>query len=253
MAAITDRIAGSSESPSVVRSTSADDHGRITAWRPLYVLGAAAALTVVALVPVGAAVYFVWPPPSTVAGYFTAFHASALVGLLNQDLLLLVDQVLMIVVTLALYVALRRTSESLMAIAVVLGIVGATLFIASNTAFAMLGLSTQYAAATSEPQRAAYLAAGEGVLAGYQGTAFVAGYVLTGLADLIMALVMLRSSIFGRPAAYVGIVYGIAALVPPIASTGTVGLVFSFASLVPMLVWLVLIARILLRLDKSVM
>lgn len=235
-----------------MRSASADDQGRTTAWGPLYVLGGAAALTVVALVPVGAAVYFAWPPPSTVADYFTAFHANALVGLLNQDLLLLVDQVLMIVVTLALYVALRRTSESFMAIAVVLGVVGATLFIASNTAFAMLGLSAQYAAATNEQQRAAYLAAGEGVLAGYQGTAFVAGYVLTGLADLIIAIVMLRSTIFGRPAAYVGLVYGVAALVPPIASTGTLGLVFSFASLLPMLVWLVLIARGLLRLNKPV-
>jgi hypothetical protein len=205
----------------------------------------------VALVPIGAAVYFIWPPPTTVAGYFSTFHDNALVGLLNQDLLLLVDQVLMIVVTLAVYVALRQTSQSFMSIALVLAVVGAALFIASNTAFAMLGLSAQYAAATTEQQRAAYLAAGEGILAGYQGTAFVAGYVLTGLADLIIALVMLRSTTFGKLAAYVGIIYGVTALLPPIASTGTVGLVFSFVSLLPMLIWLVLIARGLFRARRS--
>lgn len=219
-------------------------------WRALYALGGAAAIAVVALVPIGAAVYFIWPPPTTVIGYFTTFHDDPLVGLLNQDLLLLIDQVLMIVVTLALYVVLRRTSESYMAIAFVMAVAGAVLFIASNTAFNLWGLSTQYFAATTEQQRSAYLVAGDATLAGYQGTAFVMGYLLTGAADFVIVVVMLRSGVFGKLAAYIGIVYGIIALVPPIAATGTVGLVFSFASLLPMLAWLVLIARGLFRLNR---
>jgi hypothetical protein len=220
-------------------------------WRTLYRLGGAAAIVVVAFVPVGAAVYFIWPPPASVLGYFTAFHDNPLVGLLNQDLLLLVDQVLMIVVALALYIALRRTSQSWMAVAFVMAVAGAVLFIASNTAFNMLGLSAQYATATTEEQRSALLAAGQATLAGYQGTAFVMGYLLTGAADLVIAVVMLRSPIFGKLAAWIGIVYGIAALVPPINATGTVGLVFSFVSLLPMVAWLVLIARGLFRVSKS--
>lgn len=220
-------------------------------WRALYALGGAAAIAVVALVPVGVAVYFIWPPPTTVIGYFTAFHDNPLVGLLNQDLLLLVDQVLMIVVTLALYVALRRTSESAMAIAFVMAVAGAVLFIASNTAFNLLGLSEQYAAATTEQERSALLAAGQATLASYQGTAFVMGYLLSGAGDLLIAVVMLRSSIFGKLAAWIGIVYGLSGLVPPIPATGTVGLLFSFVSLLPMLAWLVLIARGLIRLNRS--
>lgn len=219
-------------------------------WRALYTLGGAAAITVVALVPVGSAIYLIWPPPSTALGYFTIFHDNPLVGLLNQDLLLLIDQVLMIVVTLAVYVALRSTSESFMAIAFVMAVAGAVLFIASNTAFNMLGLSGQYATATTDQQRSALLAAGQATLAGYQGTAFVMGYLLTGAADLVIALVMLRSVVFGKFAAWTGIVYGVTALVPPIAALGTVGLVVSFTTLLPMLVWLVLIARGLFRLNR---
>jgi hypothetical protein len=222
-----------------------------TQWGVLYALGGAAAIAVVALVPVGAAVYFIWPPPTTAVGYFTIFHENPLIGLLNQDLLLIVDQVLMIVVTLALYVALRRSSESIMAIALVLAVTGAVLFIASNTAFNMLGLSAQYAAATTDQQRSSLEAAGVATLAGYQGTTFVMGYLLTGVADLVMAVVMLRSVAFGKLTAYVGIVYGVTALVPPIPATGSIGLVVSFVSLLPMVVWLVLVARALFRLNRS--
>src|ERR1051326_203240 len=101
------RLAPRSASTSAGELATDDIRSPVTSWRHLYALGGFAALAVVALVPVGAAVYFIWPPPTTVAGYFSAFHDNALVGLLNQDLLLLVDQVLMIVVTLAVYVALR--------------------------------------------------------------------------------------------------------------------------------------------------
>ena len=244
-----DRI--SSKTASTRELLTSDNQSVQTPWAWLYRLGGAAAIAVVALVPVGAAVYFIWPPPTTVAGYMTTFHDNALAGLLNQDLLLLVDQVLMIVVTLALYLALRQTSQSFMAIALVMAIVGATLFIASNTAFSMLALSGHYAAATTEQQRVAYLAAGEGILAGYQGTAFVFGYLLTGLADLVIAVVMLQTSTFGKLAAYIGIVYGITALVPPIPAIGTVGLIFSFVSLLPMMAWLLLIARGLFQMSRS--
>lgn len=221
-------------------------------WRPLNALGGAAALAVVALVPIQIAIYLVWPPPTDASGYFKTFHDNALVGLLNQDLLLVVDEILMIVVVLALYIALRGTNQAFTAIALALALVGTAVFLASNTAFNMLTLSSQYAAATTDDQRSTLLAAGTATLAAYQGSGFVAGYVLTMVADLIFAIVMLRSVTFGKWAAWVGIVYGVTAAVPPAPALGSVGLAFSMASLPPMIVWLILIARGLFRLNREV-
>lgn len=218
-------------------------------WKTLYTLGAWAAIAVVVLVPIQVAIFAIWPPPTTVSDYFSTFHNNPIIGLLNQDLLLLIDMVLMMLVTVALYVALRRANPSVMVLALVGMVIGTGLLLASNTAFDMLNLSSKYAAATSDQQKAALLAAGEAVLARYQGTPYVVGYLLSGLSALLIAIVMLHSAAFGKVTAYVGIVFGIASLVPPL---GIIGMVFAFASLLPMLAWLILIARRLFRLNRGV-
>ena len=71
-------------------------------------------------------------------------------------------------------------------------------------------------------------------------------YVLGGVALLIISTVMLRSTIFSKVTAFVGLVLSVTMLVPP--TVGTIGLVFSLVSLVPLEIWLILIARRLFRL-----
>ena len=123
------------------------------AWKPLYRVGGAAALIVVLLYLIQIIVLVVSPPPDTVIGYFTLFHRNALLGLLDLDLLSIADYALFVPLFLALYIALRRVSPSFMAIATALGLVGIATYFASNTAFEMLSLSNQYAAATTDAQR----------------------------------------------------------------------------------------------------
>jgi hypothetical protein len=41
-------------------------------------------------------VFFLWPPLSSVIGWFTLFWDNALVGLLDMDLLVIVDYLLLI-------------------------------------------------------------------------------------------------------------------------------------------------------------
>jgi hypothetical protein len=90
-------------------------------------------------------------------------------------------------------------------------LVGIGLYLASNQALAMLSLSKQYAAATTDAQRSTLLAAGEALLAierpgvVYQGIRIHTSFFLVVTAGLISSLVMLRSSIFGRATAIVGI------------------------------------------------
>ncbi len=173
-------------------------------------------------------------------------------GLLNLDLLLMVDQVLAIMIFLALYVALRQASESFMAIAIALGLVSAVLFIASNPAFAMLSLSDQFAAAGTEARRTMFLTAGQAVLVTWQGSAFQASYLLGSLVPIIISVVMLqdRSRVFGKSTAYLGILANVIALglyVPK------VGVYISIFSVVFLWFWYILIARRLFQLEHSIL
>ncbi len=227
-----------------------DSEAQFTDWQTLFRLAGISALTVVALIPIQGLVYILWPPPTTVVEYFAVFHTNPLLGFLDLDLLLVIDQLLIVVVLLALYVALRPVDASMMLIGVAAGLLGATLMIVSREAtFSMLSLSQQYAAASSAPQRAALEAAGQTLLTTYNGTAFSLGYFLTGLGLLLISTVMLRSALFSRLAGLTGVAAGVTGLIP--ASMGTLGFVVSFVSLLPLIVWLFLVGRRFLRLQPQ--
>jgi hypothetical protein len=221
-------------------------------WRGLYRAGGAAALIMVALILVQVTVYVAWPPPAfdgPALPWFELLQDNRLLGLLSLDLLYLVDSALLAVMYLALYIALRRTSESAMLVGTVLGLVGIAAYYASNTAFEMLYLSNQYAAATTEAQRATFLAAGEAALAAYRGTAFDVYYVLNDIILLVIAVVMLRSHIFSRATAYSGLIAGALMGVP--SSAGTLGMYMALASLLPWMVFSVLVAPRLFQMGKA--
>ncbi len=61
---------------------------------------------------------------------------------------------------------------------------------------------------------------------------------------------MLRSKIFSKTTAYLGILAGILMIIP--STAGTLGLYFSLVSLVPWSIWLVLVARRLFQLGSAI-
>jgi uncharacterized protein DUF4386 len=217
-----------------------------SAWTPLYRVGGLAALLAVAIMPLAVFAFLAWPPPTTIESWFALFQRNGFLGLLDLDLLLVTSYVVMTPLYLALYIALRRVSQSFMAIALAFNLLGTALILAANPAAAMLTLSDRYAAATTDAQRTVFLGAGQALLTNWSGTAFDLGYLFGGIGILIIAIVMLRSTIFGKFTAYTGLVLGAVMLVP--ASAGTVGLVLSLVSLVPTAIWLILVARRLLQL-----
>ena len=218
-------------------------------WKGLYRVGAGAALLMAAFIPIQIIVFIIWPPPGTVTGWFDLYQEHPLVGLLDMDLLLIVDQVFVALIMVTLYVVLRRSKQSLMTVALTLSALGIAAYFASTAAFEMLSLSGEYAAATTEAQRATLLAAGQVMLSTWQGTAFSVGYVLEGIGLLLVAIVMLHSTVFGKTTARVGIVLGVMSLLPPTA--GPVGMFFALGSLVPLEIWDILVARRLLRLGRE--
>ena len=220
-------------------------------WSWLYKIGGAAALFSVAIIPIQLIIFIVWGQPEHAIGWFNLFHDNKFAGLLAFEILFVVNAVAGIATTLALYVALRGVNESLMAIATVLALVEAVTFIMARPALEMLYLSDQYAAATTDAQRATLLAAGEAMLATFHGTAFHVGINLFSIYYLIVSIVMLRSNIFGSVTAYTGIVAAI--LNWGLYVPGGIGYFLFTLSVIPFLaIWLVLVARRLFQLGRSV-
>jgi len=217
-------------------------------WQWLYRLGGSAALITAIFIPLQVVIFMAWPPPTTAQGYFTVFQSNPLIGLLNLDLLLLIDQVLGVVILVALYIALRRTNEAVMAVVLALGLVAAAAYLASNTAFNMLTLSQQYAAATADAQRAMYLAAGESMLAIYIGTAFQLSYILGAVVGTAIGIVMWRSDLFSRATASMAVLANVISLglyVP------VVGLYISIFSVLFLEIFYILVARRFFQMDRK--
>ncbi len=225
-----------------------DSEGAEGEWKPLFNVAGVAALLTAILTPVAIAVFAIWPPPSAgTAEWFSLFNENRLLGLMSLDLPFVLINVLMIPILLALYVALRRVSPSLMALALVTFLVGLAGFFASNPSVEMLSLSNQYAGAATEVQRSALLGAGEAMLATFQGTAFHVNYILAQIAGIVIGAVMLRTALFSKWIGYLmisGNFLGFGLYVP------TVGLVLSALSGAILWVWFILVARRLFRLGR---
>ena len=220
-------------------------------WRGLFLAGAVGAALTAACIPLQVLLFIAWPPPASrdVADWFGLFNGNPVRGLLSMDLVMMVEQVLLVPMVIALWVVLRRTSESLMTLAVPLWLAGGFLFIGSNTAFEMLSLAHGYAAATTEAARAGYLAAGQGMLASYldMGTGFVLGYVTSSVGGLLAGVAMLRTA--GWHAAgrvlIAGTVLGLCIFLP------VVGIGLSLLSVLVLVVWYALVAVRLGRLAAA--
>lgn len=227
-------------------------------WKSLCKFGGAAALIVAVLFPIEIIVMIAYPLPSTIIGYFTLFQSNRLIGLLDLYLLEIPAYILFVPMFLALYAALRRTNESCMALATTLAIIGITVFLATNNPFSMLSLSDQYAAATTDAQRSLFLAAGQAMLANTNQRAvdgFNMGFLLVSVAGLIVSAVMLRSNIFSKVTAYVGILANALSLAEYfrlvfVPEEVLLLLFLALTSCLFLLIWYILIARRLFQIGR---
>jgi hypothetical protein len=221
--------------------------------RSLYRLGAISGLAAVAIAVAQVVIEVIgWgvagtPVPSTVEGWFALLQSNRLLGLTELTGLQIPMFALLVPLYLALHAALRLPNPTMSLAATVFALIGIGVYLASNTAFAMLSLSDQWAAATAA-QRPTYVAAGQAMLAHYEGPGLDAGVFLVMVATLGLAWAMLSSPLFGRPVAAAGIVAGV------IGSGYYVGValpsarVFLLEAAAPFfLLWIVLAARGLLR------
>jgi hypothetical protein len=186
-------------------------------WKCLLGIGGWAALIVGALYTieiVGVAATGI--PPSTALGFFTLLQSNRLLGLFDLFLLDIAATAFQIPVFLALYIVLRRRNESLMGLATICAYLGIAEYFATNTAFSLLSLSDQYAAATTDQQKSLLLLLGQQLVptTNASTSGFIA-YTFVAVAGAIISFVMLRSGIFSKLTAILGIVGSVLELGPP--------------------------------------
>ncbi|MBN1978158.1 MAG: DUF4386 family protein [Anaerolineae bacterium] len=248
-----------------VTSAETSDSG----WKSLYRVGGIAALTSGVLfrrnIAAEIGLFTQTPSPATVSGWFELLQSNRLLGLAYLNIFDLVNYALLSLMFLALYAILRRDNKSAMAIATTLGLVGVAVYSASNTAFSMLSLSEQYAAATSDEQRT-LLAAGQALLAinrfsshgGYPGSGGYMSLLLIAIAGMITSIVMIRSAAFNRATAYVGILasaldlaYCVAFACMPALDSEMLAIAFIPAAGLFLMVWHILVGWRLFHLGKA--
>ena len=218
-------------------------------WKRLYRIGGIAALAAAVLTPIVITVFAVWPPPYDEGAerWFELLQDNPVLGLISLDLGYVAINALIIPVVLALYAALRRVSPSIVTLATVTFLVGLAAFFATNPSIEMLSLSDRYADATTEAERVALIGAGEGLLAGFEGTAFHLNYILAQLAGIALGVVIVTSGLFTKKVGWLMIIgngVGFGLYIP------VVGLGLSAVAGVLLWVWMIVLARDLFRMSR---
>lgn len=209
-----------------------------TNFRPLFRVAQYLSLLMLVLIPIQIIVFVISPPPDTVEGFFELYQQNSFLGLLSLDFLYLFNNIIIIVIYLALFIILYRERPVTVILALILGLVGVACYYPSNPSFEMLTLSNQYFQALPD-QQIIYLAAGEASIAGYTGTSFNAYYVLSTICLLMFACAMIKSPQFNKSIGLWGLASGFFMIVP--SSAGILGMIFSLLSLIPWVVFVVLL------------
>jgi hypothetical protein len=236
-------------------------------WKGLYLVGGGAALFAGVLfrrnIAAEIELFSSQKPPVAVGNWFELLQSNRFLGLSYLNIFDIVNYVLVGLMFLALFAALKREYKSSMVIAASLGFLGIGVYLATNTAFSMLSLSDQFAAETTDAQRNLILAAGEALLVinrfsspGAQpGSGGLLSLLLIAATGMITSSVMLKGGRFNKITAYVGIlaggldlVYCIAYIFLPAVESEVLAVLFIPAAGLLLMVWHILIGWRLIRL-----
>jgi hypothetical protein len=198
------------------------------------------------------------PDALTAINLFSLYQDNWILGVRALGLFNVVTLAVSVPLFVALYGAHQQEYKAYAALVLIVWLVGATVYISNNVAIPMSVLSGKYSAATSDSQRTLLAAAGEAMIA--RGADFTpgsfVGFFLTELAAIGFSLVMLRSRVFGRLVAYLGIVGFVFLSIFTVCSTFfpalfDVGMVVAMVGGLSGMAWYILVAVRLLRLGRQ--
>lgn len=231
-------------------------------WKSIYVLGGIFAI--LSLVAVVLDIFIgsstggdLSELPQTAVERFAQFQQNTWLGLYNLDLLNTVNQLISIPVYFALYAALRKTNKPYALLALIIFLLGTTIFVSNNTALPMLELSRKYVLA-DEMQKPLLAAAGEAMLVrgehGSLGVFF--SFLLPTLSALVFSFVMLQGNVFSKASAYIGVLGNTLMLIYVLLVTfaptvKNMAMAFAMPGGLLLLAWMVMITLRLFRLGIS--
>ncbi len=174
-------------------------------WRGFNRFSGVAAFAVVGLWIALMAGMIAWGvPPATVEEWFVVLESNPLLAVFYMDPIDLMAFALLIPVYLALYHTLRENRPALVTFAAVLVFIGiGVCFATVGSYWSLMSLSEGYTIATTEAQRAVFLAAGQAVIV-IAENGFVLGRIMS-VGGLLFAVAMIRNPAFGKAPAIIGI------------------------------------------------
>jgi hypothetical protein len=231
-------------------------------WKSLYKIGGAAALMAVMAFLLDIAISIGGedfnPATLTAVEWFSLFQENGLAGLRALGFINIISLTVSVSLYFALYGAHRREKQVAAGLALILYLLGAAIYISNNAAIPMAVLSEKYASAATESQRTLIAAAGEAVLvrgADFTPGSFI-GFFFTEMAGLAFSFVMLRSWMFSKITAILGILGFVLLSIFTILTT-FVPLFFDVAMILAMAggllsaAWYILVARGLFQLGNG--
>ena len=216
----------------------------------LYRVGIIAATFMVTMIPVQIAFYLIWPHPTNIVDWFTLFNNNWIIGLISFDFLYMLSMIASIFLYIALFFALVERHKALSLFALIIGLIGLTIYFPSNTSIEMLSISKQFFNASSELEKRLFVASGQTLYATWQGTSYSVYYVLNGIALILFFLAMIKDNKFRKSTTYIGLTSGILMLVP--ATAGVLGMTMSLLSLIPWSIFSILVIKDFNRMIKQI-
>ncbi|SMP52593.1 protein of unknown function [Sphaerochaeta associata] len=197
-------------------------------------------LAMLVLIPTQIIVFSLHRPPSEAKLWFDLFASNWFLGLIEMDLLYLIDNALVALVYLGLYEILKEKHRALMQIALLLGYIGIAAYYSSNPAFELWEAQRNYAQASTLIEQQTWLTIAESLILQWRGTAFNSYYILNGICLILISYALIKSDL-PREIGVIGLISGILMSIP--STAGMIGLVFSILSLIPWMFFLALLYK----------
>lgn len=180
-----------------------------TSWYNYYMVAGAAAF--VQLLCIIGLVLIVGPlgvEPTDASSYFQMIADNRLEGILRMDFLSLINVCLFLFTAVALFQMSKRDEEGFSLLALLAIVIGVAICVSIHQGIAMLTLSDKFAAASTDAEKAQYLAAGEAILvSGWWGPStggLLAGVFLQG-GMVVFFIVMLKHNLLHKITAVAGL------------------------------------------------
>ena len=238
-------------------------NGKQSTWSGVYKIGSVAILIAIPiyLLDIGISLTVrgadIRPDALTAIDLFSLYQENWLLGFRALGLINIAALVVSVPFFVALYGEQLRECRAYATLSLIVWLLGATMYITNNVAVPMSVLSDKYASATTDFQRTLLAAAGEAMIA--RGADFTPGsfmgFFLTEIGAVGFSFIMLRSRVFGRLIAFLGIVGFFLLSIFTVCSTFFPAL-FGLGTVIAMIgglsgmAWYILIAFRLLRLGR---